>query len=240
MATTTISVNGWVATLPVLPKRTKNEKAKLPSPTEGTKLSPASSLVATATSKQIREANRLMITDGWCYLRLFANKYRWQIAPVLKANPTVDELLQFISLNAVARRRDPFVCVRRTGPFRSHVFRSRYAGQYLAELRRLAGPMPVTVGAGNASSADDVEMVDISLMPLVKTSGTIEELPEETISLGSTTLLVEFSRIANDARTDLEKAHAAKFPKDVIRAIETRYNNLVLELNKEGGFVDGD
>ena len=34
------------------------------------------------------------------------------------------------------------------------------------------------------------------------------------------------------ARTYLEKAHAANFPEDVIRAIETRYNNLVLELNK--------
>ena len=68
-----------------------------------------------------------------------------------------------------------------TRPFRSHVFRSRYAGQYLAELRRLAGPMPVTVGA-----TEDTEMVDISLLPLVKTSGSIEELPEETISIGKT------------------------------------------------------
>ena len=66
MATITITINGWEATIPVLPIRTTNEKAKLPSPTEGTKMSPASSLVASATSKQIREANRLMITDGWC------------------------------------------------------------------------------------------------------------------------------------------------------------------------------
>ena len=101
--TRTLSINGWTATLPVLTKRTSTEETKLSPPDEGTKLSPPSSLVASATSKQIREANRLMNTSGWCYLRLFAKKYHWQIVPALKANPTVDVLLSYIELNAVAR-----------------------------------------------------------------------------------------------------------------------------------------
>ena len=41
-----------------------------------------------ASPKQIREANHLMLQQGYCYLRLFAVKYRRQIAACLGQNPT--------------------------------------------------------------------------------------------------------------------------------------------------------
>ena len=40
-----------------------------------------------ASPKQIREANHLMLQQGYCYLRLFAVKYRRQIAACLGQNP---------------------------------------------------------------------------------------------------------------------------------------------------------
>ena len=36
-----------------------------------------------ASAKQIREANHIMLQQGYCYLRLFAVKYRRQIAACL-------------------------------------------------------------------------------------------------------------------------------------------------------------
>ena len=41
-----------------------------------------------ASLKQIREANHLMLQQGYCYLHLFAVKYCRQIATSLGQNPT--------------------------------------------------------------------------------------------------------------------------------------------------------
>ena len=45
-----------------------------------------------ASPKQIREANHLMLQQGYCYLRLFAVKYRRQIAACLGKNPTFSKV----------------------------------------------------------------------------------------------------------------------------------------------------
>ena len=59
--------------------------------------------------KQIREANYLMLQQGYCYLRLFAVKYRRQIAACLGQNPTFSRVEQQLSTNANFRRGDSFV-----------------------------------------------------------------------------------------------------------------------------------
>ena len=47
-----------------------------------------------ASPKQIREANHLMLQQDYCYLRLFAVKYRRQIAACLGQNPTFSHVEQ--------------------------------------------------------------------------------------------------------------------------------------------------
>ena len=100
-----------------------------------------------ATHRQIRDANRLMLADGFCYLRLFANRHRYLVSPALGANPTVDSLLRFVADHTAWRRHDSFVCCRISGPFRAHIYRARYSNPWLAQLRHLSGDMPVTIGS---------------------------------------------------------------------------------------------
>ena len=47
-----------------------------------------------ASPKQIREANHLMLQQGYCYLRLFAVKYGRQIAACLGQNRTFSRVEQ--------------------------------------------------------------------------------------------------------------------------------------------------
>ena len=47
-----------------------------------------------ASPKQIREANHLMLSQVYCYLRIFAVKYRRQIAQCLGKLPTYERVEQ--------------------------------------------------------------------------------------------------------------------------------------------------
>ena len=47
-----------------------------------------------ASPKQMREANHLMLSQGYCYLRLFAVKYRREIAQCLGKLPTYERVAQ--------------------------------------------------------------------------------------------------------------------------------------------------
>ena len=74
-----------------------------------------------ASPKQIREANHLMLQQGYCYLRLFAVKYRRQIAACLGQNPTFSRVEQQLGMNANFRRGDSFVTAYISGPFQAHI-----------------------------------------------------------------------------------------------------------------------
>ena len=78
-----------------------------------------------AFPKQIREANHLMLQQGYCYLRLFAVKYRRQIASCLGQNPTYTRVEQQLGLNHKFRRGDLFVTAYISGPFQAHIAKSR-------------------------------------------------------------------------------------------------------------------
>ena len=78
-----------------------------------------------ASPKQIREANHLMLQQGYCYLRLFAVKYRRQIAACLGQNHRFSRVEQQLGLHHSFRRGDSFVTAYISGPFQAHIAKSR-------------------------------------------------------------------------------------------------------------------
>ena len=101
-----------------------------------------------ASPKQIREAIHLMLQQGYCYLRLFAVKYRRQIVACVGQNPTFHHVEQELSRNATFRRGDSFVTAYISGPFQAHIAKSRKENPFhLGTLRRLNSGMPIRVGS---------------------------------------------------------------------------------------------
>ena len=78
-----------------------------------------------ASPKQIREANHLMLQDGHCYLRLFAVRYRRQIAQCLGAYPTFSHVEQQLRKNPAVHRHDHFVTAYISAPFVAHIAKSK-------------------------------------------------------------------------------------------------------------------
>lgn len=180
-----------------------------------------------ASSKQVRETNSLMLQAGHCYLRLFANAHRRQIAQALGAYPTVGRILDQLAAHAAFRRHDKFVQVKFTSPFLAHVYQTKTENKcWLNELRRLCGSVPVRVGASSSRAAsaatDDVEMVDVALLPKMG-GGVLEALYDHLSSLAtqaaefSNKVHTEIARTAEDDRSRvmaLQKAlehHVANF-----------------------------
>ena len=100
-----------------------------------------------ASPKQIREANHLMLQQGYCYLRLFAVKYRRQIAACLGENPTFSKVEEQLGRYHSFRWGDLFVTAYISGPFQAHIAKTRKENPfYLGTLRRLNEGMPIRVG----------------------------------------------------------------------------------------------
>ena len=72
-----------------------------------------------ASPKQIREANHLILQQGYCYLRLFAVRYRRQIAACLGQNPTFTRIEQQLGLHYKFHRGDSFITAYISGPFQA-------------------------------------------------------------------------------------------------------------------------
>ena len=86
--------------------------------------------------KQIREANHLMLQQGYCYLRLFAVKYRRQIAQCMGSYPTIDKVMTQLVMHPTFRRNDNFVTAYISGPFMGHIAKSKKENPfYLGTLR---------------------------------------------------------------------------------------------------------
>ena len=128
-----------------------------------------------ASPKQLWEANHLMLSQGYCYLRLFAVKYRRQIAQCLGKLPTYQRVEQLLRLHAAFPRHDSFVTAYISGPFTVHIAKSRKENPFhLGTVRHLNEGMPVRVGAARepspattpAITAGDQEMIDVSLIPI--------------------------------------------------------------------------
>ena len=125
-----------------------------------------------ASPKQIRQANHLMLQQGYCYLRLFAVKYRRQIAACLGQNPTFSHVEQQLGMNASFRRGDSFVTAYISGPFQAHIAKSRKENPFhLGTLRRLNSGMPIRVGSTQPPmlpappQSTEVAMIDVPMLP---------------------------------------------------------------------------
>ena len=106
-----------------------------------------------ASPKQIREANHLMLQQGYCNLRLFAVKYRRQIASCLGQTPTFTRVEQQLGLHPSFRRGDSFVTAYISGPFQAHITKSRTENPfYMGTLQRLNEGIPIRVGAEQPTS----------------------------------------------------------------------------------------
>ena len=75
--------------------------------------------------KQIREANHLMLQQGYCYLRLFAVKYRCQIAQCLGNYPTINRVMTRLVMHPTFHRNNNFVMAYISGPFLGHIVKSK-------------------------------------------------------------------------------------------------------------------
>ena len=203
-----------------------------------------------APLKQVRETNYLMLQAGYCYLRLFANAHRRQIAQALGAYPTVGRILDQLAAHAAFRRHDKFVQVKLTSSFLAHVYQTKTENKcWLNELRRLCGSVPVRVGAYSSGVAvtatDDVEMVDVAPLPKMG-EGVLEAIYDHLRSLA--TQAVEFSNMvhteiaktAEDDRsrvTALQKAlehHAANFSilYQIVKSEQEHREKIQSELSK--------
>ena len=124
-----------------------------------------------ASSKQIREANHLLLQQGYCYLRLFAVKYRRQIAACLGYNPTFTRVEQQLGLHPAFRRGDSFITAFISGPFQAHIAKSRKENPfYHRTLRRLNSGMPIRVVSTlppmiPAPQSTEVAIIDVSMLP---------------------------------------------------------------------------
>jgi hypothetical protein len=141
MSSISINVGGWTATLPVL---TKDKVAHLPRKTTMARFEAeqGDDFVAPtfkASPAVIRRGNKLMQNNGFCYLRLFACKYREYTAKRLGTNPLGANIEAHLATHAAHRRGDNFILTRITGPFQAHIYKSRYENRaWRGDLSRYA------------------------------------------------------------------------------------------------------
>ena len=190
-----------------------------------------------ASPKQIREANHLMLQQGYCYLRLFAVKYRRQIAQCLGDYPTINKVMTQLVMHPTFRRNDNFVTAYISGPFLGHIAKSKKENPfYLGTLRRLSEGMPIKLGASGSSQGKrkdkdrDTPMIDMALIPFVakdgkwKKSGPPIRVPENTLTKNQIQLLER-------AHADIICAQQAGLPRQAVYQLECRFNALIKELN---------
>ena len=125
-----------------------------------------------ASPKPIRQANHLMLQQGYCYLRLFAIKYRRQIAACLGQNPTFSRVKQQLGTNANFCRGNSFVTAYISWPFQAYIAKSRQDNPFhLGTLRRLNSGMPIRVGSTHppmlraTPQSTEVAIIDVPMLP---------------------------------------------------------------------------
>ena len=190
-----------------------------------------------ASQKQIRNANHFMLQQGYCYLRLFAVKYRRQIAQCIGSYPTIDKVMTQLVMHPTFRRNDNFVTAYISGPFLGHITKSKKENPfYLGTLRRLSEGMPIRLGASVSSQGKrkdkdgDTPMIDMALIPFVakdgkwKKSGPPIQVPENSLTKNQVQLLER-------AHADIICAQQAGLPRPAVYQLECRFNALIKELN---------
>ena len=89
-----------------------------------------------------------MLSQGYCYLRLFAVKYRRQIAQCLGKLPTYGRVEQQLRAHRVFPQGESFVTAYISGLFQAHIAKSRKENPFhLGTLRRLNEGMTIRIRA---------------------------------------------------------------------------------------------
>ena len=193
-----------------------------------------------ASPKQIREANHLMLQQGYCYLRLFAVKYGRQIAACLGYDPTFTRVEQQLGKHHSFRRGDSFVTVYISGPLQADIAKSRKENPFhLGTLRRLNDGMPIRVSADRAprpalpartpptATSTEVAMIDFSMLPEAGEEQVVmtEAVPANQMTIAQLPMTQAVWQRIQLARQD------ARISKEELYNLEVRFNSLVTELN---------
>ena len=199
-----------------------------------------------ASPKQIREANHLMLRQGYCYLRLFAVKYHRQIAQCLGKLPTYDRVEQQLRAHRAFPRGDSFVTAYISEPFVAHIAKSRKENPfYLGTLRRLNEGMPIRMGAARepspvtvpAITAGDQEMIDVSLIPM---SATYQQL-RNTRKVPANQIRTAQHQVIMEVWNSIQLARqSTKMNEDDLKALKDRFESLTQELNVAYRKIMGD
>ena len=186
--------------------------------------------------KQIREANHLMLQQGYCYLRLFAVKYCRQIAACLGQNPTFSRVEQQLSMNANFRRGDTFVTAYIFGPFQAHIAKSRKESPFhLGTLRRLNSGMPIRVGSTQPPmlrappQSTEVAMIDVPMLP---PTDEVDQVVQ-TASVPANQMTIAQQRMAQAAWQAIQLTRQdSRITRNDLHDLEERFDSVVAELNK--------
>ena len=195
-----------------------------------------------ASPKQIREANHLMLQQGYCYLRMFVVKYRRQIAACLGQNPTFTRVEQQLGTHPYLRRGDQFVTAYISGPFQAHIAKSKKENPfYMGTLRCQNNGLPIRVGADQPphspaqiapptpppATSQEVAMIDVSMLPEAGEKQVIK-----TTAVPANQMTIAQQRMAQAVWQSIQLAQQdARISKEELYNLEFRIDSLVAELN---------
>ena len=190
-----------------------------------------------ASPKQIREANHIMLSQGYCYLRLITVKYRRQNAQCLGKLPTYQSVEQQLRSHAAFPCHDSFVTAYISGPFTTHIAKSRKENPFhLGTLRRLNEGMPIRVGAAlepcptttPAITAGDQKMINVSLIPM---SASYQQLRSTKKVLANQMTRAQH-QVIMEVWNSIELARqSTKMNEEDLQVLEDRFETLTHELN---------
>ena len=178
-----------------------------------------------------------MLSQGYCYLRLFAVKYYRQITQCLGTLPTYERIEQQLRAHRAFPRGDSFVTAYISGPFQAHIAKSRKEHPfYLGTLRRLNEGMPIRIGAEQSPSPAQlatskvVVMVDVSIIPIMMSS-TSSKL-RATRQVPANQMTTAQHQVIQEVWNSIQLARAStKMNTDDLEALEERFENLTEQLN---------
>ena len=189
-----------------------------------------------ASPKQIREANYLVLQEGYCYLRLFAVKYRRQITAYLGQNPTFSHVEQQLALNTNFCRGDSFATAYISGPFEAHIAKSRNENPFhLGTLRRLNSGMPIRIGSTlppmlpAPPQSTEVAMIDVPKLP---PTDEVDQVVQTTL-VPANQMTIAQQRIAQAAWQAIQLSRQdPRITRNNLHDLDERFDSLVAELNK--------
>ena len=171
-----------------------------------------------------------MLSQGYCYLRLFTVKYPRQIAQCLGKLPTYERVEQQLRAHRAFPRGDSFVIAYISGPFQAHIAKSRKENPFhLGTLRRLNEGMPIRIGAERSPSlappatSKEIVMVDVSIIPMSSTSSKLRA----TRQVPANQMTTAQHQVIQDVWNSIQLARAStKMNTDDLEALEERFENL--------------